>query len=173
MAEALGLTASVIAVVQITKSVIEISNWIIKQCQFYIDAERGGPSHLRVMLVEVSATKGILENLLFLVEHSDDGQNLVQSLSGELGPIEGCYKSIDRLRQLFPLDDAASTYSTDPKKRRGKANTALATLTWALKESRAKEVLEEITRYKSTITLALTTDSLYVDFNSEDAANDH
>ncbi|KAF4419067.1 Vegetative incompatibility HET-E-1 [Fusarium acutatum] len=60
MAEALGVVASAIAVIQISKEVISA-------CKFYIEALRSdAPTSLRTVLIEVSTLKSVLENLEFI-----------------------------------------------------------------------------------------------------------
>jgi hypothetical protein len=61
IAETLGVVGSIIAIVQISKTVISL-------CQFYIDTVDGASSDLRVILIEVSALNGIAKSLQYLTQ---------------------------------------------------------------------------------------------------------
>lgn len=76
----------------------------------------------------------------------------MDSLGGDAGPLEGCRRIISDLEALLPAQHALSTESN--------TKVILNALAWPLKESKAKKLLEELGEYKSTITLALTTDSV-------------
>ena len=76
------------------------------------------------------------------------------SLSGGDGPIEGCRVAIARLEKLFPSDCVPS--GSGGLKRR-KVMTALA---WPLKQNKANTLLRELVQHKTTINLALTTESM-------------
>ena len=151
MAEVVAAASSVIAIIQITDRVISL-------CKFYIETVKDVASDLRLMLVEVSALKTIFENLDFLMTHNCAVSNAVSILSGNDGAIEGCRRSITELEKLFPSNWKQTGEQNTSRKQRVKATWAA--LAWPLKENRAKKLLDEITRYKTTITLAITTDSV-------------
>ena len=150
MAEVLGIGASVIAIVQITDRIIGL-------CKFYIGTVNDAPSDLRLIFLEISALKTIFDNLNFLTTYDSGMSNFVSSLAGADGPIEGCHRSVTKLEQLFPSDWTQKTGQYQSKKRKAKAT--LTALAWPLKEGKARKLLDEISRYKTTITLALTTES--------------
>ena len=152
MAEAVALVGSVIAIIQITDRIIDV-------CKFYLESVQGTPSDLRIILIEISALKTVLENVKFLILCPDNASLVLDSLSNRDGPIEQCLKSIGRLEGLFPQDTAESGGSR-PKKRQ-KFNSTLATLAWPFKAKNARKLLDEILVFKSTITLALTADITY------------
>lgn len=58
MAEAVALVGSVIAIIQITGRIIDV-------CKFYVESVQGTPSDLRVILIEISTLKTVLENVKF------------------------------------------------------------------------------------------------------------
>lgn len=151
MAEAIAVGASVIAIIQITERIIGL-------CKLFIETVRDVPSDLRVMLLEASTLKTILENLDYLNACSNEVSSTVSTLFGGDGPIEGCHRSITELEKLFPLDYIQTMGQNRSKRRRVKAT--LAALAWPLKENKAKKLLDEIARYKKTIILALTTESM-------------
>ena len=152
MAEAVALVGSVIAIIQITDRIINV-------CKFYLESIQGTPSDLRIILIEISALKTVLENIKFLLSCPDNESLILDSLSGRNGPIEQCLKSIGKLEELFP-QDTTKRAGSKPKKRQ-KLNSTLATLAWPFKAQKAKGFLDEISVFKSTITLALTADITY------------
>ena len=151
MAEVLGVVASVVTVVQVTDR-------IIGACKFYISSVRDAPSDLRAILLEVSALKTVFENLKFLNLCDHSNSPMPNSLCGTDGPIEGCLRSLNELVELFPPDETHIEGQGHLKRR--KLKSIMVSLAWPLKETRARKLLGDILRYKSTITLILTTDSL-------------
>ena len=150
MAEVLAIGASVIAIVQITDRIVGL-------CKFYIETVNDAPSDLRLILLEASALKTVFENLNFLTACDSGVSDIVSGLASVDGPIEGCLKSVTRLEKLFPSNWIQSAGQTRSKKRKVKAT--LAALAWPLKEGKARKLLDEISRHKTTVTLALTADS--------------
>ena len=149
MAEAVALSASIIAIFQIADRVIGL-------CKLYIETVRDAPSDLRTILIETSTMKTILENVQFLMSCNNRPSAMLDVLYGADGPIEGCRGAIAKMEGLFP-----SGYAQGPRgniSKRQKVKASLATLAWPLKESRARKLMEEVIRYKSTINLALTTE---------------
>lgn len=151
MAEILAVGASVIATIQITERITGL-------CRFYIESVRDAPADLRLISIETSTLKTLFENVKLLVDCDRGVSTTLNSLSGEGGPIEGCRRSVADLEKLFPPEFRQFNGQTRPKKRRVMAT--LATLAWPLKENKARRLLNEITRYKMTITLTLTTESM-------------
>ena len=151
MAEAIAVGASVIAIIQ-------VADRIIGACKSYIRSVRDAPSDLRALLLEISALKTVFENLEFLESCDNYCSPLLNNLCGKDGPIEGCLRSVNELSGLFP-SDTAHTEGQGQSKRR-KIKSTMVSLAWPLKETKAQKLLDDILRYKSTITLVLTTDSL-------------
>lgn len=152
MAEAVAIGASVIAVIQ-------ISERIIKLYKFYIETVQDAPSDLQLILIECSTLKAIFENLNFLSSYNDGLSSSIETtLSGEDGPIKGCQRSITKLEKLFGSNSTQPVGPNQPNKRKVKA--MLATLAWPLKQTKAKKLLDQIKNYKTTVTLALTTQSM-------------
>ena len=151
MAEVLGIGASVIAVIQITDRIVGL-------CKHYITTVNDAPSDLRFILLETSTLKIIFENLDFLTRCDSGVSNIVDGLTGVDGPIEGCLKSVTQLEKLFPSDCIQDAQQNRTKKQKVKAT--LAALAWPLKETKAGKLLDEISRYKTTITLAITMESM-------------
>lgn len=131
-------------------AIVHAANRLIALCRRFLEVVRDAPGELRLILVEVSTLRAILENLHFLVS-CNRGPSALDTLASDHGPIEGCRKTISELEGLLPPE---TLLGTDSKRK-----ALLTALTWLLKESKAKTLLEELRDYKSTINLALTTDS--------------
>ena len=151
MAEAVAIGASVIAIVQIADRIIGV-------CKYFIGSAHDAPSGLRAILLEVSALKTVLENLNFLIECNSASTLIISSLCKADGLIDGCLRSLQELENLFPQESVAVEGRSCSK--RSKIKCTLTSLAWPLKETKAKRLLDDIMRYKSTITLTLTTESL-------------
>jgi hypothetical protein len=150
----LGITAGVIAIIQISTKIVSV-------CSDYIRNVKGAPSDLQRIMLEVAAVKGIFEALsllLPLADHTDsaasqqnDNENSYSFLRGS---VDGCARELTALEALFPK---AEDRSSDGKRR--KCLPSLSSLAWPLKAHRAKKHLDDISQYKATISLALTTRS--------------
>ncbi|KAK5405278.1 hypothetical protein LTR06_008973 [Exophiala xenobiotica] len=146
MAEAIGLAASIIAVV-------EIAGRIASVCKSLIETVRDYPRDLRLIFVETGSLKVIFEGLLFLNEDDPADSVTLQRLRGSNGPVEGCKAVMDQLNRLFPSDYLRISQSKGANRQ--KLQTALTGLAWPLKAERARKLLDEMMRYKSTISVAL------------------
>lgn len=151
MAEAIAVGASVIAIIQIADRIIGL-------CKSYIGIARDASSDLRRILLETSALKTIFENLKFLNACDGPSSTTATSLSAADGPIEGCLRSVTELENLFPSDSVQIEGQGRFKERRLKST--LTSLAWPLKENKARKLLDDIMRYKSTIALAMTTEAM-------------
>jgi hypothetical protein len=146
MADAIGLVASIIAVVQLADRVATV-------CKSLIETVHDYPRDLRLIFVETGSLKVIFEGLHFLNDDDPADSATLQRLRGSDGPIEGCKTAMDELNQLFP-----PLPKPDGKRKgakRQKLQTKLASLAWPLKAERARRLLDEIMRHKSTINTAL------------------
>ena len=146
MAEVVAFVASVIALAQLADRVVQLS-------KFYLDALKDCPREIRVILVEVSSLNAILQSLSFLIQTpsgADQSLGLLQQLSGRDGPIEGCQKAIAALEKLLPED-----VKTAANKRKT-LEAAISQLAWPRKRSRARELLDQVMRYKTSISIAVT-----------------
>lgn len=147
MAEALAVGAGVIAFMQLADKVIDLA-------KYYIEAIHDCPRDIRVILVEVSSLKVVLDNLDFLLKN-DAGPELrmLAHLTGEKGPIIECHQALAQLERLLPTDIKAAGG------KRQKTLTAAGHLAWPLKENSARKLINDITRFKASIQLALIFDS--------------
>ncbi|KAH7094916.1 hypothetical protein FB567DRAFT_511316 [Paraphoma chrysanthemicola] len=151
MAETVAVVASIIAIIQ-------ISDRVIGCCKFYIQSTTDTPTELRVILVEISTLKTVLESLQFLQTCAHAAPALWKQLSGQDGPIEECKRSITALEKLFPAGKFPVSRSQPGPKRRKMENVRTA-LAWPLKARQARELLRVIIQQKTIINLALTTES--------------
>ncbi|KAF5648656.1 hypothetical protein F52700_972 [Fusarium sp. NRRL 52700] len=149
MAETLGVVASAIAVIQISKEVISA-------CQFYIEALRSdAPTSLRTVLIEVSTLKSVLENLEFISKCGTFTPALQNRLAASDGPIEGCKAAMTALEKLFPR---RSLQNGQNASKRQKVQATFAILAWPLKQGQVQDLLQQISRHRDGIQLALTTE---------------
>lgn len=141
MAEALVLGPTIIAFVQLADRVIDI-------CKDYIETVRDAPHDLRIILVEISSLKVILQNIQFL--YRVDGAIRKAALKNTL---DTCIKSVVELERLFPMDESFITQSPfrSSNRERQDFTQILAVLAWPLKVDRAKKSLDEISRHKGTL----------------------
>lgn len=150
MAEAIGLAASIIAVVQ-------ISDTIVRLCKMYIQDVQEASSDMHVMFLEVSSLRTLFENLQFLESQSAGVSKILQSLSAETGPVNGCRQAVTMLEDLLSPDISVKDGGHSSKKRKIKATWR--TLGWPFKAGKAKKLLADIGQYKNTISLAIAADS--------------
>ncbi|KAI1055459.1 hypothetical protein LB506_011521 [Fusarium annulatum] len=149
MAEALGVVASAIAVIQISKEVIST-------CKFYIEALRSdAPTSLRILLIEVSTLKSVLENLEFISKCETFTPAVQNRLTASDGPIEGCRAAMTALEKLLPKQSLRNGQNTS---KRQKVQATFATLAWPLKQGQVQDLLQQISRHREGIQLALTTE---------------
>jgi hypothetical protein len=134
-------------------AVIQIADRIVSLCKRYLEAANDAPSDLRLLLVETSTMKTVLESLSFLCS-CDHQPSSLDCLLGNDGPIAACHETLTRIHHLFPSHDVDARLPT-PKRRR---EAIMAALAWPLKESKAKKLLSELVQHKTTISLALTSD---------------
>jgi hypothetical protein len=113
---------------------------------------------LRLILVEISMFESIFKTLNFLTSCNGGVSNNINILANEDGPIAGCLQSVTNLSKLLPQESSQAMGQGRTKKR--KLQLKLMELAWPLKETRARKLLHEIQSYKTTITLALTTESV-------------
>jgi hypothetical protein len=153
--------AEVVTFVASVAGIIQLADRIIELCKFYTETARQAPSDLRAILIETSTIKTILENLQFLaiVNSNSISPSPKASLGGEDGPIQACLRAITQLEALFPsVSVPRDKYGSS---KRAKTETIMKSLAWPFKESRAKKLRVEMSRYKPMINLALTTESVH------------
>lgn len=130
--------------------IINAANKVISLCKRFLEVVRDAPGDLRLILVEVSTLRAVLDDLHFLVS-CNHAPSTLDTLARHHGPLEGCRKVIGELEEMLPSEAMLATES--------KRKAILTALAWLMRESRARVLLDELAHYKSTISLALTTDS--------------
>lgn len=148
MAEVIGLVASIVAVIQISERILGLVKRSIRSA-------KDAPKDIRIMMNEISMIKAVFENLHFLAEVDVGTSELLQKLKGPDGPIEGCRESISALEKL--IEDPSAHHGARGDKK--KIKPAIAILTWPLKATKAQRLLEDLSRYKMTINLALASET--------------
>lgn len=152
MAELVAFGASVIAFIQLADRVVSLS-------KFYLEALDDCPHDIKTILVEITSLKALLETLNFLIGAKPDADNsssLLARLASQDGPIEGCRQAVELLEKELPPQVRA------PAQKRQKTQDMLRLLAWPLRQSKATKLLAEISRYKESIALAITTDTSLV-----------
>lgn len=148
----LSVTASVIAIIGLASKIISL-------CQGYVTTLKDAPSDLRNIMVEAGSLKSVITSLEFFLSTWGPGNmlNIVKSLEGPEGPLEASRKALVDLEKLFP---SAAEHNATGTKRRA-TTISYAKLAWPFKEEKARKLLNDISRYKATISLALITDIAY------------
>ncbi len=141
----LSITASLIAVIQVTTSIVQI-------CYDYRSGVVSASREVIQISDQLNALTEVLEALLRLVESSksDDLKRFctVQDLAKDGGTLQACLREMERLKgKLEP--------ETGWRKLR-------SSLVWPLKEGEMIKALEALERFKSTLQLALSTDQACV-----------
>jgi hypothetical protein len=145
----LSITASILAVVQGADRIAQL-------CRYYIGAVDDYPKDLRLILIETSTLKTLLENLQFLVDADGNSSPMLQSLDGEEGPIAGCRRTVSELELLFPACSATTT----PASKRKRSRMTLAQLAWPFRQEKARALLAQLVQHKTTINTAISCEAL-------------
>jgi len=144
----ISLTASVIAMIQLAEQIISV-------CTDYISSIKDAPRTLRTVAIEVGSIKCVLEVLQMSISaNSDDYSAIMDKFRSSDNPLLACRRALESLEKLLP-----PTSCTNADGKRTKCVPSLVTLQWPFKEKRVKETLEDIGRYKATISLTLTVES--------------
>lgn len=144
MAEAFGIAAGAVTVIEITAKVIS-------KCKHIIRTTHDAPKDLRNILIEVSSLQATLESLDFLSTADCDFADAVKGLANIEGAITGCRDTMEDLAaELDGLAISGGKSSSSGKRQRLKGSLA-----WCLKESKARKLLNDAIQHKSTINLAL------------------
>ena len=141
-------------------AIVGLADNIISRCRRYISGVKDCPTDLRTILVETSSLKSVIENLEFLYGNSPDPdlKKFFLALDAENGPVRGCRDCLEKLGALLAEGTVKAEHGT---KRRAVLPT-MQELAWPFRESKARRLLENLSRFRSAISLALVTDSSYV-----------
>lgn len=142
--EPLSLTASLIAVAQITISIVDT-------CYKWKSSVRNASKQTSQIIRQLDSPRTVLERLIEIVENEGTGSSrlaAVASLSREDGPFEGCMEGLVALQvQLQPKTGWKAI---------GNA------LVWPLKEEETQQVLQGLNDLRATLHFALETDNTSV-----------
>ncbi len=150
MAEAVGLAASIIAVIQIADRIEAV-------CKFFIESVENCPRDLRLILIEASSVKAAFRNLEFIESHDPEASIFLKNLREPDGPIVGCLESIAELEKLIPR---GLLPKTSESRSRNRTENFLAALAWPFKKDKARALLSDIAQYKATISTTLSAEIL-------------
>ena len=137
----LSTTASVIAVIQITSKIFSL-------CRDYCLAFKHARTDIQKLRDEIFS----LEEVLIRVQDLETESNklpILQSLSKADGPLDRCRRDLSALVQR--LD-----------KNEGMRQFGLRGLKWPLSSKEVDSTVQTIYRHKSTFSIALTADNMYV-----------
>ncbi|CRK16424.1 hypothetical protein BN1723_007481 [Verticillium longisporum] len=155
MAEVVGFSASIIAIV-------DLSAKLASHCKFYVENVQDARADFRKLLIEITSVGNAVDTLRFLIDHDPDFESdQLLSLSGESGSIAGCLDALTQLKAMLPppedIDSGNSRLSM--KSRMKNIATRLA---WPLKKTRAMGLLGDIMKHEATIQLVMIGDISYV-----------
>lgn len=141
MAEPLSTIASLIAVAQISGS-------IISTCYEYRRGLKGVANDVMRLADEVKSLRHVLESLIKLVDDHPSQFHSVELLGRQNGTLSRCLKELQTLQDKL-----------QPSKGWKAVGRALK---WPLSEPELLKVLSRLDRMKTTITLAISTDQMFV-----------
>jgi NACHT domain len=155
MAEGLAVPASIIAVIQISDSVIT-------HCRRFIGKVRGADTEIFQMINTVTALKGILEFLHGFVTHYENQARLplLHSLCEPDGPLETCRKNLTIIETK--LRPAKRDYSG-----------ALKAVTWPWISSHIDPLFEVLEKQKTLMLLAMQGDTTRTTLAIQDTVHTH
>jgi Fungal N-terminal domain of STAND proteins len=148
----LSITASVIAVLQ-------ISNKIISICYDYASAVRGSSWELQSVTEEVQSLRNVLETLANIARKAESANAAEESRLPTLkllcepgvGPLSRCLLVLEALEAKLAPPSWGSPVGS-------KRRALIQALGWPLKEGYTKKTLENIARFKATLGLAVAAD---------------
>ena len=154
MAEGLAVAASVVAVLQITNSVISI-------CYDYSAAVTGTSWELPRLTSELEGLRSVLQSLEPIAKQADFSRavhNAKKPTFIELckpnGPLLLCCREIESLEAVLKTPDWAAGFG--PKRK-----ALVQALRWPLKAKDTKKALKQISRFRQVLSFALTADQTY------------
>ena len=148
MAEGLAIAASVIAVLQITNSVISI-------CYDYSAAVNGTSWELPRLTSELESLRSVLQRLEPIAKQADFSKapTLIE-LCKPNGPLLLCCREIESLEAVLKTPDWAAGFG--PKRK-----ALVQALRWPLKAKDTEKALKQISRLREVLSFALTADQTY------------
>ncbi|RYP67362.1 hypothetical protein DL770_008632 [Monosporascus sp. CRB-9-2] len=146
MADPLSLGASIV-------TFIEVTDRIIRACKYCVETIKDAPKDMQMIMGEAISLRAILDSLGAADLHPKSMQ-LLPDLFGKGGPVEAIRNALSELENLLPKENRGLPTSDSHRR-------VLTQLAWPLKESKARKLLAEISRHKSTLLLATTGDIIH------------
>ena len=153
-AEGLALAASVIAVVQITNSVISV-------CYDYSAAATGASWELPRLMSELESLRSVLQRLESIAKQAELPRAMHNSkaptfkeLCKPNGPLQLCSDEVKSLEAALKTPDWATGFG--PKRK-----ALVQALRWPLKAKDTEKALKQISRLREILSFALTADQTY------------
>jgi hypothetical protein len=150
----LSITASLIAVLQVTSAVISI-------CYDYRQGQKHASREVIQLSDELNSLKDVLDSLLQLAEKSSDDQArlaTLNKLTQPNGSISNCQMEMERLKKKLEPESGW--------------RAVRKSLVWPLHWAEMSKVLEGLERLKTTMQLALLTDQTSISLDiKEDLGN--
>lgn len=140
MADPLSITASIIAIIQLSSAVVE-----------YINGARGATKERKRLRDEVRACEFILQHLKDDADDTEEGK----AWSETIKTLEGTDAPLGRLWVALSVLKAKLEPQTGLEK-------ALTSLKWPFNEKEVEKIISAIEREKTLLQLALTNDCRYV-----------
>ncbi|KAA6409051.1 MAG: vegetative incompatibility het-e-1 [Lasallia pustulata] len=151
MAEGVGLAASIVAILQITNSVISV-------CHGYGAAAKDAPWELSKVNAEMESLRNVLQTLQLLAEQAgfaspSAGTRLptFALLCGPRGLLNCCLEEVRRLDERLKAPSWSDGFG--PKRK-----AFIQALRWPLNKAKTTKALDDISRYRSILNLAITAD---------------
>lgn len=140
----LSVTASVIAIVQ-------LSQQVFAACSEYVSNFQDAPSDLRSIMIEVGSVKTVMEvaRVLMSTRSAEGKSALFEHLGGQAGAFGECQRVLFELRACVPTAERITHGRRAP--------LSLERLAWPLRQTKARKLLCQLERLKATISLALIT----------------
>lgn len=148
MAELLGVTASIIAVLQISESVISA-------CYQYYRAAKGAKKEIVMVINTVSDLKSTLSNLHALLDYASPEESQLAFLTSISPALDRCEDLVKKVASRLGVDVT----------NMGPQNIAInfrQKLTWPWEAKDVTKVLDTIEKQKTILTIALVGDGLRV-----------
>ncbi|KAF2677446.1 hypothetical protein K458DRAFT_409664 [Lentithecium fluviatile CBS 122367] len=144
MAEVFGVAAGAL-------TVIDLSKKVISRCKHIIETTRDAPKDLRHILIEVSSLEATLESLEFLSGTESDVSDMLCAGTELMTTMNQCRQTVEDLASV--LENLSVSPCAQPVP--GKRQMLKGSLSWCLKESKARKLLEATMQHRATISLAL------------------
>jgi uncharacterized protein YoxC len=142
MGDILGVAANITGLMSIADIIVR------KGFKFVKDVKEAEDS-VRKLVAEVNSLSGVLHSLSNIVERLEEDTSATKS-STQIHHIESCYQTLSEIQACFE-----KAVPTQPLSK-------LEKLKWPLKASGTKELLLEVERHKTTMSLALNAQEMWV-----------